>query len=157
MRRASSEEMSRRGSEFLMSVANLELAPSPDRANKISTDCPVFFLCYNNLMKTLKFIPELRDMILAGEKDTTWRPFDDKNLKSGDVIELLTSGTQEKFATAVAVEVKSKTFGELDNDDWDGHEKFSSKKEMFETYTKYMQRPVTPESPLKIVKLKIIE
>lgn len=34
--------------------------------------------------KTLKFTPELSAKILSGEKTSTWRLFDDKNLQKGD-------------------------------------------------------------------------
>lgn len=40
-------------------------------------------------MKTLKFRSHLADLILKGEKDVTWRLFDDKDLTIGDQLELL--------------------------------------------------------------------
>ena len=36
-------------------------------------------------MKTLKFRKELSELILKKEKTTTWRIFDDKDIKQGDV------------------------------------------------------------------------
>ena len=40
-------------------------------------------------MKTLKFKKVLSELILKGEKNTTWRLFDDKDLVAGDDITFL--------------------------------------------------------------------
>jgi len=34
-------------------------------------------------MKTVKFSPELAQLIMEGKKATTWRLFDDKDLRAG--------------------------------------------------------------------------
>ena len=39
-------------------------------------------------MKVLKFREYLVPLVLSGEKDSTWRLFDDKDLSVGDEIEL---------------------------------------------------------------------
>lgn len=103
-------------------------------------------------MKTLKFRESLSKLILQEEKNTTWRLFDDKNLSIGDVVSFLVWETKEEFAKAKLIEVKETTFGELTDEDWDGHEKFSSDKEMYETYSKYYNRQVDKDSPVKIIK-----
>jgi len=37
-------------------------------------------------MKTVKFRPDLAQLIMDGKKTTTWRLFDDKDLQAGDVV-----------------------------------------------------------------------
>ncbi|MDQ5893454.1 MAG: hypothetical protein QG640_466, partial [Patescibacteria group bacterium] len=52
-------------------------------------------------MKTLKFTPHLAQQILAGEKTSTSRLFDDTDLQEGDEIVFLNKETNEKFGTAI--------------------------------------------------------
>lgn len=40
-------------------------------------------------MKTLKFTPELCALIVTGQKKSTWRLFDDKNLQVGDELSFI--------------------------------------------------------------------
>lgn len=102
-------------------------------------------------MKTLKFEPKLCNLILKGEKITTWRLFDDKNLTLGDEFELMNSTTKETLGTGKIVQLKLKIFAELDDNDWAGHERFTSDAEMYATYTKYSNQLVTPDTELKII------
>ena len=44
-------------------------------------------------MKTLKFTPELCQQIMAGNKTSTWRLFDDKDLTVGDKLQFLSKET----------------------------------------------------------------
>jgi hypothetical protein len=74
------------------------------------------------LMKTLKFEPHLIPLILNGQKTSTWRLFDDKNLAAGDQIDFINAETKEKFATAELTRVIEKQFSELTYDDKQGHE-----------------------------------
>ena len=108
-------------------------------------------------MKTLKFSKEIIPAILTGAKTTTWRCFDDKDLKRGDEVFLLDSETKKSFAKAVLVEVKEKTFGELDEGDKKGHEKFKSNEEMLKMYSRYYKTEITPDTSLKIIKFEILE
>ena len=106
-------------------------------------------------MKTLKFRKVLSDLILAGEKNTTWRLFDDKNLSVGDSVSFLVWETLEEFAKVRIIYVREITFGELTDEDWDGHEKFSSEKEMYKTYSEYYGRQVVSTSPVKVIKFEL--
>lgn len=102
--------------------------------------------------KTLKFTDILAQMILRGEKDLTWRLFDDKNLQIGDEIDLVNFKTGEKFGEGTLIEVREKTLSTLTDEDFDGHEKFASEEEMYETYRGYYGDRVNPDSPLKIIR-----
>lgn len=106
-------------------------------------------------MKTLKFYSELVPLVLSGEKDSTWRLFDDKDLQKGDELALLDKGTLREFAKAVILSVREKKLGEIEESDFTGHEKFESKEKMFETYRKYYGDIVSPETTVKIIKFKL--
>jgi hypothetical protein len=114
-----------------------------------------FFDISNFMSKTLKFRKYLSELILRGEKDSTWRLFDDKDLREGDAVSFLIWETGEEFAKAIVLDVKETTFGKLTDEDWEGHEKFSSDEEMYATYTTYYGRQVTKDSPVKIIKFAL--
>ena len=106
-------------------------------------------------MKKLKFAGNLPELILSGEKNTTWRIEDDKNLCVGDEILLIRVSDLSQFAVAVLVDVVEKKFYELDDCDWDGHEKFSSDIEMYKTYSNYYSKEIGPDSKVKIIKFDL--
>jgi len=62
----------------------------------------------------------------------------------------------EQFCIAELVQIKETTFGHLDDSDSDGYEKFESEKVMYATYSKYYSKPIGPETPLKIIKFKLL-
>ncbi len=102
-------------------------------------------------MKTLKFTPQLVSKILSGEKTSTWRLFDDKNLTNGDKLLFINNETMEFFGEAIITSLKAKTLGNLTDDDWNGHEKFSSEEEMYFTYRKYYGDKVDKNTEVKIL------
>lgn len=102
-------------------------------------------------MKTLKFTPQLVDKILSGEKTSTWRLFDDKDLTVGDKLIFINKETLKEFGEAVITSLKIKTLITLTDDDWIGHEKFSSEEEMYESYKKYYGDKVNKDSEVKIL------
>lgn len=106
-------------------------------------------------MKTLKFNPNLVSLVLSGEKTSTWRLWDDKDLEVGDKVSFLNSETKEEFAVGELVKVFEKQFKDLDADDWSGHEKFNSEREMYDSYSKFYNREVTPETLVKIIHFKL--
>lgn len=108
-------------------------------------------------MKTLKFRKQLSELILKKEKTTTWRIFDDKDIKEGDVIQFLVWETKEVFANARIIDVVEKKFKNLDEQDLEGHEKFTSKDEMYTTYSTYYNKKVDENTVVKIIKFELIE
>ena len=60
--------------------------------------------------KTLKFSPPLPDLILKGEKYTTWRIDNDKDLQRGDIVSLIARPEMTEFAKAEIASVKLTTF-----------------------------------------------
>ena len=107
-------------------------------------------------MKALKFREVLSELVLKGEKTTTWRIFDEKDIQVGDELSLLIWETKEEFAKAKVVGVREVPFKDLTEEDFDGHEKFSSDEEMYETYSGYYNQPVTEDTLVKIIKFKLI-
>jgi len=105
--------------------------------------------------KTIKFRPDLAKLILAGEKDLTWRLFDDKDLSEGDEVDLINWETKEKFGEATLTKVWEKKMGGLNEADFDGHEKFSSDEEMYKTYRTYYGEKVGSDTVVKIIRFKL--
>jgi len=108
-------------------------------------------------MKTLKFAPELVPLVLSGEKTATWRLFDDKNLDVGDTLQFIDSAVGRHFAKAVITEVAEKKLGELTEQDWEGHERFATKEDMYATYQKYYNQPVDSNTLVKMVRFKLTQ
>ena len=106
--------------------------------------------------KTLKFMPHLADLVLSGEKTTTWRLFDDKNLTKGDIITLIRRPELTPFAQAEIVSVVEKPLGEMAGEVLEGHEKYASNKEMYQDYSRYYAKPVDGSTLVKIVKFKLL-
>lgn len=110
-------------------------------------------------MKILKFRDYLVPLVLSGEKTSTWRLFDDKDLTVGDQIELREFGKSDSFALATIIKIVEKAFKDLTDEDMAGHETFSDDKEMYEKYEMYYKKKVGPETIVKIIwfdNLKVI-
>jgi hypothetical protein len=105
--------------------------------------------------KDIKFRDNLAKLVIAGEKNSTWRLFDDKDLTEGDAVNLVNWNTEEVFATATLIEVREKKMGELEDADFDGHEKFASEEEMYQTYRTYYGDKVRPDTIVKIIRFKL--
>ncbi len=102
-------------------------------------------------MKTLKFATHLVEKILKGEKTSTWRLFDDKDLQEKDELIFINKETGKNFGTATITSVKVKTLGTLTEEDWIGHERFASEEEMYASYKRYYGDQVGPRSEVKIL------
>ena len=107
-------------------------------------------------MKNLKFRHHLAEEILTSRKTVTWRLFDDKDLSVGDKVELLYWETKEKFADADIINIREKRLGEIEERDFEGHEKFESKNEMLETYRTYYGDKVDWNTIVKIIEFKLL-
>lgn len=106
--------------------------------------------------KQLKFRDYLVPLVLSGEKDVTWRLFDEKNIQANDKIDLINWNTGEKFATGIILEIREKKLGEIKDADFAGHEKFNDKEEMLKTYQRYYGDKVNWETIVKIIKFRLI-
>lgn len=107
-------------------------------------------------MKTLKFRHDLAQSILDGSKTVTWRLFDDKNLEAGDRVALIEWESGEKFAEAEITGVREKKLSEIEEKDFEGHEKYESNEEMLEHYKKYYGGRVNADTIVKVVGFKLL-
>lgn len=108
-------------------------------------------------MKTLKFAPELVLLVLSGEKTSTWRLFDDKDLQVGDELSLVNKMTGGEFAQAKIVTVREKTLAQIDEADFDaGHERYESKEKMLAAFQSCYGDSVTMDTLVKLIKFELI-
>ena len=107
--------------------------------------------------QNLKFTPELVQKIMSGEKTSTWRLFDDKNLKVGDNLIFINKQTGQEFGKAKITSLKIKTLGTLTDDDWIGHERFASEEEMYKTFRQYYGSKVNEQSEVKILTFEFVK
>lgn len=108
-------------------------------------------------MKKLKLNHNLAELVRKGEKTSTWRLYDDKDISVNDELELIDKvdpKNPETWQTAGVAKVDrviEKRLGELSHDDFEGHETFASKEVLLETYRQYYGPQVTLETPVKMV------
>lgn len=107
------------------------------------------------IIKTLKFAPHLVQKILSGEKTSTWRLFDDKDLKVGDELAFVDKATGKGFGRATITSLKVRTLGTLTDEDWQGHERFASEDEMYVAYRSYYGDQVNKDSEVKILTFEL--
>lgn len=107
-------------------------------------------------MKCLKFQDPLPEMVLSGEKNTTWRINDEKEIEVNDRLSLRrVSG--EEFARARVLWTKMTTFDRLSEEDRRGHESFDSEKEMLETYSEYYNMDVSGDTEVKVISFELTD
>jgi hypothetical protein len=106
-------------------------------------------------MKTVKFRDYLVPLVISGKKTSTWRLFDDKDLSVGDKIELRGFGKEVPFGTAIITRVVEKSFQDLEPADFDGHNAYRDEAEMYRTFSGYYNRPVGPDTVVKIIWFKL--
>lgn len=106
-------------------------------------------------MKTLKFSENLVPMVLSGAKTSTWRLFDDKDLKVGDELSLINQKTVQEFARAKISSVREKELGMITETDFDGHERYENREKMFETYRSYYGDQVNEKTLVKMIDFEL--
>ncbi len=111
-------------------------------------------------MKTLKFDHELAQLILQGQKTSTWRLFDDKDLSVDDQLKLIDkvnpddSKTWQVIGQAKVTEVIEKKLASLTSEDMKGHEPFNNQQEVLDEYRKYYGARVSLDDVVKIVRFE---
>lgn len=109
-------------------------------------------------MKTLKFGHDFARMILRGEKTSTWRLYDDKDLSVDDALKFIdkvdpdSPDTWKVIGQGKINEVVEKRLGDTTKADMQGHELYDSKEDMLRAYKQYYGERVTLDTPVKIVR-----
>ncbi len=108
-------------------------------------------------MKKLKLEHEWARLVLAGEKTTTWRLFDDKDLSVNDQVELIDKvvpdrpETWQAIGTATITSVLEKRLGDVGAADTDGQEQYATPEQMLQTYQGYYGPNVGWDTLVKII------
>src|ERR1035437_131685 len=107
-------------------------------------------------MKTLKFDHDQAQAIFAGQKNSTWRLYDDKDLSVSDEIKVIDKVEPKRpeswqiIGQARVIEVIEKLLGAVTAEDLQAPPPFMSKEEVLETYKGYYGHRVNFETPVKI-------
>lgn len=93
--------------------------------------------------------------LLRGKKTKTWRMFDEKNLNVGDEVQFVDADTGASIAVTIITEVIEKKFGEINDNDFDGHNPYSSREDMLKTYRGYYGEKVTWDTLIKMLTFEL--
>jgi len=108
-------------------------------------------------VKTLKFDHDDAQQIKSGQKRTTWRLYDDKDLSVDDDVKIIDKvdpdnpDTWQMIGQGKIKEIVEKHLGDVSVDDMVGHRVFSSPEEILETYRGMYGQRVELDTPVKIV------
>lgn len=108
-------------------------------------------------MKALKFDHTLAEQIKSGEKTSTWRINDDKDISVNDEVRLIDKvnpgrpETWQVFGTARIEKVLEKRLGDVTVEDMEGHAKYGSSEEMVEDFRRHYGEDVTLSTPMKLI------
>jgi hypothetical protein len=108
-------------------------------------------------MKTLKFKDLLVEHILSGQKTSSSRLFDDKDLREGDEVLFINADTGKEFAKACIVSAHEKMLKDVDDSDFVGDKPFESEEEMYRIYRSYYGEKVSKETIIKIIRFKLLK
>lgn len=113
-------------------------------------------------MKTIKLDHQLANDVRSGIKTVTWHMYDDKNLSVNDEIELIDKVDPQNPSTwvpigdAVIDTIIEKRLGAVVESDFQGHEKFTTRDAMLQTYQGYYGQGVTFDTPIKIIHFTLL-
>ena len=114
--------------------------------------------------RIIAFSEPLPELILKGEKDTTWRidepvpvkrTSDTDGIKEGDLLSLRNKKGDE-FAKAKTVRIRRTNFANLSNEDLEGHEKFKSRDELYKQFSEYYKINVNNNTKIVVIKFELI-
>lgn len=117
------------------------------------------------MIRKITFSEPLPKMIIEGLKTSTWRidepvpikrTSDTEGIKVGDKLSLVNK-SQKEFAKAETTKVNNITFGKLTKSDLEGHEKFKTKKEMYDKFSEYYKIKVNDKTKIVIIKFKLLK
>lgn len=101
-------------------------------------------------LKKLLFAAPYPPILFTNEKTRTFRVTGGNRFNVRDNISLCYVDGEE-FGRAVIIEKYKRRFEDLKEEDWIGHERFSSEREMYSTYSKWEGFEVTQKTELDIL------
>ncbi|OGM93205.1 hypothetical protein A2372_02255 [Candidatus Wolfebacteria bacterium RIFOXYB1_FULL_54_12] len=105
--------------------------------------------------ETFKFMPHLIPLVLSGEKNITYR-LEPKKVKVGDIVQLVNHASKERFALARITKVVKTTMKQV-SETHEGHEKFKSRKEFYDTYSRYYDRKVADDTDMWMYHMAVVD
>ena len=108
-------------------------------------------------MKKLKLDHELAQLVLAGEKTSTWRMFDDKDLTVNDELQFIDKvdpaapQTWRVIGTGRINRIIEKRLGDITDEDYEGHEPHESPQARLQAYRGYYGDRVSMDTPIKML------
>src|SRR5690348_162937 len=108
-------------------------------------------------MKKLKLEHQLALKVLSGEKTSTWRLFDDKDLTVNDRVELIDKvdpnqpQTWRVIGTAQINRIIEKRVADIQPQDYEGHGAAETLEERLRAYRSYYGDRVTVDTPVKMI------
>jgi ribonuclease HI len=109
-------------------------------------------------MKTLKLDHTLATLVREGKKTSTWRLYDDKDLSVNDDVQIIDKVDPKKPATWRAIGIAhintivQKRLRDLNENDYEGHERFESDEAMLRALRTYYGDHVDLDTPVKIIR-----
>jgi ribonuclease HI len=109
-------------------------------------------------MKTLKLEHTLAELVQKGEKTSTLRIYDDKDLRVDDEVQFIDKVDPHDRSTWVPIgvgrinEVIEKRLDALTAADLEGHEQYESQAELLETFRGFYGSEVNESTPVKVVR-----
>lgn len=109
-------------------------------------------------MKSMKLDHHLAQQVVTGEKTSTWRVNDDKDLHVNDRVELIDKldpanpATWTSIGIATIVTILEKQLGAVSQDDMDGNDKYTSTEQILTEFRGYYGPQVSAETPVKIIR-----
>ena len=108
-------------------------------------------------MKYVKVSHKVAKLILSGQKNSTWRINDEKNISVDDEISIIdkvdpkVSSSWQIIGTGRVNQVIQKRLDDLQNNDLGPGEEFESKQQMIKTFRNYYGGDVDEQTPVKII------
>lgn len=113
-------------------------------------------------MKFLKVSHKMAKLITAGQKNSTWRINDEKNLSVDDEIGIIDKVDPKDPSTWLVIgtgrisQVVQKHLKDIQNNDLEVGEQFASRTEMIKTFQHYYGRDINEQTTVKIVTFSFV-
>lgn len=108
-------------------------------------------------MKSLKLNHDLAQAVARGEKTSTWRVFDEKDISVDDDVVLIDKVDPKNRQTWAAIGVAhvnrviEKRLGDVSEQDFVGHEHYADSDKMLAAYRSYYGPSVSLQTPIKLI------